>query len=419
MIFPDTDNGDDKVTIHRLCDQDTVIGLTWLAPVVWPPTGRERRKVRELQSLEKEIVGYVEMETPVGCQLGATTNKEHLGLTSGAVQLAQMQRSVVLIEPLSDDLFWLCTIEDGAVFPAGDLVGNKDLIAERLTEIQTDISGKQIPFYDKSGTFDIQGVQQLDFAELVEGSIPKPEIVCQPLQTRQLKAATLSMVAVVVLFCLTAGGWQILRYINTIDHEALTSQQVSEQIFEREKSALQQTIGQHVPALLATFADAIFDRPLRAGGWKTQIYEWQDDVISVTWYREHGSAHDISTHLETKQFEFNSRTDVLTETIPFTAPVRQTDDVIEKLLGTDTERMRLLDQLARLPGHWTLKSAERYAQQLPVTRSKLRGDGDRLNQLIASAVSLQNLPLHVSRIKVTLADLFDWEVEADYYAYAE
>ena len=100
---------------------------------------------------------------PAGTQLGATIDHDDIGLPSAAAWLAQAQHSAVLVERLPENLYWLCAIEDGAVFPAGDMVGGKDLIAARLDEIRTDIAGSGILMYDKTGSFGLIDAEPLDF----------------------------------------------------------------------------------------------------------------------------------------------------------------------------------------------------------------------------------------------------------------
>ncbi len=395
------------------------IGLTWLAPALRSPTGRERRKTRELLSLDMNVVGYTEMETPAGSQLGATPDKEDLGLNSGAAHLAQAQRSVVLIERLAANLYWLCTIEDGAVFPAGDLIGQKFFIEERLKEIRSDIAGKNIPLYDKFGEFEIEGALNLDFAELVDGVAPASDITCRPIQTRKLNKPVLGVAVGALLACSAVGAWQYIDHADEADRQRLLRQQAFQKTFDQERVALSQQLSQHAALLLATLSDTVYDRPLRAGGWRTHSYEWQDDVISVTWLREHGDVNDISAYLESRQFEFSHDAKIVTEIIPFAATLRSEDDEFEKRLDQKSERMQLLDQLAKLPGHWTLDPARPFGERYPVTRSRLIGGSSQLNEMIAAAISLKELPLHVSRVKVTLADSFSWELEGDYFAYAD
>ena len=136
------------MTVHSLDGRRLALGLKWLAPGAIPAGAGAGRKARELAGMKPPPVGFVQLETAGGTQLGATTDKEDIGLQSAAAWLAQAQLSAVLVERLTVDLYWLCAIEDGAVFPAGDMVGGKDLIAARLDEIRTDIAGSGIRIYD-------------------------------------------------------------------------------------------------------------------------------------------------------------------------------------------------------------------------------------------------------------------------------
>ncbi|MYD77864.1 MAG: hypothetical protein F4239_02825 [Gammaproteobacteria bacterium] len=72
-----------------------------------------------------------------------------------------------------------------------------------------------------------------------------------------------------------------------------------------------------------------------------------------------------------------------------------------------------------MPGKWSLMPAEVIEKNLPVVRSQLTGGSNQLSQMIAVAISLKDLPMYISRIKVTLKNSFNWELEAEYFAHAE
>ena len=407
------------MTIHQFCDQHMTIGLTWLAPVVWPSSASERRKIHALSSLDMEVVGYAEIETTSGLQLGATEEINDLGLPSAAAVLAKAQDSVVLIERLANDLYWLCTIEEGSVFPAGDLVGSKQMIEERLNEIRSDIAGKNISLYDKFGDFQIDEAQKFEFSELVDDITPSASLKCRPIQRRTLSKPVAGIVLVVLLACSAVGAWQFIDPINNEDEDNFQRQLAHRQALEKEKRALERTLQQNFSALLATFADVVFDRPLRAGGWRTHSYEWQNNVISVSWHREHGDIHSIASYLGASKFELSENAKSLIEKVPFDASVRNDSIDFETRLESYSSRLSLLDQFERMPGKWSLYPAEEIEKYLPVVRSQVTGGSNQLSQMVAAAISLRDLPLHISRIKVTLNDSFKWELEAEYFAHAE
>lgn len=395
------------------------IGLTWLAPVVWPSSGRERRKTHALSSLDMEVVGYTEIETTSGLQLGATEEIDDLGLASAAAVLAQAQDSVVLIERLANDLYWLCTIEEGSVFPAGDLVGNKQQIEERLNEIRSDIAGINIRLYDKFGDFHIDEAQKLEFSELIDDITPSASLKCRPIQRRGLSKPVAGIVLVALLACSAVGAWQYIDPINNEDEKNFQRQLAHQQALEKEKRALERILQQNSSALLATFADIVFDRPLWAGGWRTHSYEWQNNVISISWHREHGDIQSIASYLGASEFELSENANSLIEKVPFDASVRTDSQNFEYRLESYSSRLSLLDQFERMPGKWSLMPAEVIEKNLPVVRSQLTGGSNQLSQMITAAISLRDLPLHISRIKVTLKDSFKWELEAEYFAHAE
>ena len=404
------------MTIHRFCDKEMVIELTWLDPVQWPAAGRERRITRELMELKIGPAGYVELETPSGCQIGASSKPEDLGLESAAALLVQVQQSAVLIEHLENDRYWLCAIEDGAVFPAGDLVGSKDLIEARLKEISSDIAGTSIPIYEKSGTFEIENAMALNFADLIGDASSNSNIEIKPVQFSKLNKSYVAAIAALVVLSSLIGTWQFADHLLGQDTSKQTQELDAQQDFQREKHNIQESLKQNAAALLATFADKVYDRPFRAAGWQAQSYEWENDQISVIWHRQHGNIADITEHLNTQTIEFTERSDALTETIPFPASEHSDPENFEKRLGTQARRVQLLDELASLPGDWVLKPAQSIGKKYRTSRSHLSATSDRLNEIIAAAIGLQEQPVHVTRIKITLGNTFSWELEGEYFA---
>ncbi len=404
------------MTTHRFCNEEMAINITWLAPVLWSTPSRERRKIRELMSLPLNPVGYAELETSVGYQLGATPDHNDVGLISAGALLAQAQRSAVLVQQLDEDRFWLCTVEDGAVFPAGDLVGNREFIAERLREIRSDIAGKNIPLFDKSASFAIEDALPSDFDDLVNGVKPTSDISCKPITSKKVNKTGLIAISIGLITCLSIGTWQYFSYMEKAQAQHMQNQQATQNAHNQKRLALQRSLNQNSSALLATIADKIFDRPLRAAGWRVHSYEWQNDVILVTWHRNHGSISDIKKYLAEGEYQFFEDATSLVEKIEFPATVRAQADDVETRLANASDRLQLLDTLSALPGQWSLKPARPIGDDYPVTRAQLSGNSNQLHEMIATAVSLKDLPLKVSRITVRLGDSFQWELEGDYFA---
>lgn len=392
------------------------VGLTWLAPVVWSASGREHRKTREILSLKMDALGYAQIDTSAGYQLGATANQQDLGLESAAALLACAQQSIVLVEHLEDDQYWLCSIEDGAIFPAGDLIGSKDLIAERLREICSDIAGTGIRIYDKSDFFGIENAIRQDFVDLVKNVTPNSDISCRPIQKKQLNKPALGIAIGFVFVCTIVGTWYQLTAVDSSEERQNSQMQASQHEFDQERLAVQSSLSQNSPALLATFTDTIYNRPLRAGGWRTQSYEWQDGMVSVTWHRDHGNILNISKHLENRQFQVIEGAGYVTEKFDFPALAKTESVDIEILLGDSKDRMFLLDSLATISGDWSLNTGQIIGNQFRVARSQLHGSGNQLYQMISTALKLKNQPVHLTRFKVVLGDSFHWELEGHYYA---
>ena len=406
------------MTVHTLDGHRLALGLKWLAPGAIPAGAGAGRKARELAGMKPPPVGFVQLETAGGTQLGATTDKEDIGVQSAAAWLAQAQLSAVLVENLADNLYWLCAAEDGAVFPAGDMVGEKDLIAARLDEIRTDIAGSGIHIYDISGSFGLPDAEPLDFSDLAAGFDATADIICQPTRTRSLKKP-LAVLATVLL--IAAGGYGVRDlYLSYMDASLESGQDVQAQrrakSLNDEKKLLHQELEQNAPALLATLADTISGRPLRAAGWRATQYEWSGNQVTATWRREHGSMAGIAEHLRSAQYSLDEKTGQVVELFDFPAPQLTSTPPLEDRLGGLEERMTLIDLMAYLPGKWSLQPATNSGKHFPVRRSTFSGEGATLHAAVEIARVLRSLPIRIRTVTISLENPHVWNIEGNYYA---
>ncbi len=406
------------MTVHTLDGRRLALGLKWLAPGAIPVGAGAGRKARELAHMKPPPVGFVQLETAGGSQLGATIDPDDIGLPSAAAWLAQAQRSAVLVERLPENLYWLCAIEDGAVFPAGDIIGDKDLIAARLDEIRTDIAGTGILMYDKTGSFGLIDAEPLDFSDLAAGFEAAADILCQPTRTRSLKKP-LAVLATVLL--IAAGGYGARNlYLSYMDASLESDQDVQAQRQTRqlnnEKNLLHQELTQNAPALLATLADTISGRPLRAAGWRATQYEWSGNLVAATWRREHGSMAGIAEHLRSAQYSLNEKTGQVVEQFDFPAPQLTEASPLEDRLGGLQERMTLIDLMATLPGKWSLSPATSSGKHYTIKRSSFSGEAETLHAAIEVARLLRSLPIRINTVTISLENPHVSNIEGDYYA---
>ena len=406
------------MTVHSLDGRRLALGLKWLPPGAVPTGASAGRKARELAGMKPPPVGFVQLETTGGLQLGATTDQEDIGLKSAAAWLAQAQLSAVLVERLTENLYWLCATEDGAIFPAGDMVGGKDLIAARLDEIRTDIAGSGICMYDKTGSFGLIDAEPLDFSDLAAGFDADADILCQPTRSRNLKKP-LAILATVLLITASGYGARSL-YLSYMDASLESDQDVQAQRQTRrlndERKLLHQELEQNAPALLATLADTISGRPLRAAGWRATQYEWSGNQVTATWRREHGSMAGITEHLGSAQFSLDEKTGQVVEQFEFPAPLLSDAAPLEDRLGGLQERMTLIDLMANLPGKWSLQLAKAAGKHYPIRRSTFSGSGETLHTAVEIARVLRSLPIRIKTVTISLAKPHVWNIEGDYYA---
>ena len=405
------------MSAHLIAGKKLAAGLTWLIPGTLPATSSEARKARALQTIKPAPLGYAELETPSGTQTGATLDPTDIGLESAAAWLALAQSSAVLIEKLDSDQYWLCAVEDGAVFPAGDIIGNKDLIALRLDEIRLDIEGANIGLYEKTGLFALDDCERLDLSDLIADIEPQDDISCRLIRTRNLRKPLLTSITAVLI---AIGGYGVWNYYQKLTDNSSETDRIrlaarQAQSVETEKMLLTENLSQNASALLATLTDMVYSRPLRAAGWHTGSYEWSKDSVTATWQRAHGSIADISGHLKSRDYHLDEQSGTVIERFEFPAYEISELPPIEEYLGGQHQRHQLLDILARLPGKWTLSPPQSSGKGYLVQRSQLRGSSKRLQDVISVAHALSKLPVRITRLKFQLSNSYEWEMEGDYY----
>lgn len=395
---------------------DFALGLTWLAPGAVAPNSNRSNKFRELRSIKPTPCGFVEFNTPSGIQIGGVTEPEDIGTESAAARLAISQSSAVLIEQLSTDEYWLCAVEDGAVFPAGDIVGNKDLIENRLTEIKTDIAGTNIQLYDKEGHFNLSNAMPLGFLDLISEVPPDSVPICQPANRNfPIKKLTGTVAGILVIIGTYLTWTHLLNYERVDETEKLQIERQAKALDE-ERKLVREALMQNAPALLASFTDMIYERPLRAGGWRNHSYEWHNNKVTASWRREHGNLSLITAYLGNRNHEFNEATGHMIEQFEFPAPQLPENSSLESLLGNESERYGILDTLSDLPGKWTLGPNRSAGTLYKYKRATLNGAATKLTNVIFVARAFIGHPLRINRIKVSLDRQFNWEIQGDVYA---
>jgi len=77
------------MSVHKLSDHMTyALGLNWLPPGVLPSSASENRMVRELRHLKSTPLAFMNLESSIGLQLGATYDSNDVNFESAAAKLA-------------------------------------------------------------------------------------------------------------------------------------------------------------------------------------------------------------------------------------------------------------------------------------------------------------------------------------------
>ncbi len=397
--------------VYKIGNHNLVLGLSWLPPDAIPASARESRQNRYLTSLKPTPQGYVSISPSSGTQFGTTVDAQDIGLESAAAWLAQNHPSIVVVEKLDDENYWLCAIEDGAIFPAGDVIGQKDLITSRFEEVVTDIAGTDIRLCSNVEFATSPKLEHISFAKLIAGSSPTDDIRCVPIYVRNKRRPVIAALVVVALCIYPA--WQL--FLQSPEPVAEVDSG-SEQALQNEIDHFNELLNQNSSALLATFADAIHNRPLRAAGWQNTSYEWKNGVANAFWTRGHGDLASITEHLRERDFELIEKSGVVVERFEFPAVKRSETNLVDEISGGPKQRYQLIDMLAQMPGKWALGKAQEIGSQYRVNKSPLKGSSKRLATAILFAKKIRNQPFIVERIEVELGSSFAWEIEGQYYA---
>ena len=409
------------MSAHLLSDTHYALNLNWLPPGLVAAGARESKKIKELLALKSQPAGYAELTSRIGLQLGATHDADDIGLASAAALFAQSQPLAILVERIEPNLFWLCVTEEGSIFPAGDLVGNRDLISARLAEVIADFSGREVHIFDRhQDFFDEKESIARDFSELTSEILASEENQCRPIQARSYKKPLVALAACALLALVGYGTWSLLPLLGE-DQEALRAQRLEAQKaarLQQERQAVIDALTQNTPFLLASFGDLIVSRPLRLGGWRLRKYEWKDGQVIATWQREHGRIADLLEQLGHNQFEFDEKTGDVLERLELPTELDAQPAELEPQLGRTSERHLMFDRLAAMPGTWSMAPATVTGTEYPVRTSQIHGSSNRLSQLFQTAALLQRSPLTVSALTSELPPKLKWKLTATYYEFS-
>ncbi len=401
------------MSVHQIGNHKLAFGFSWQPPASIPQASSKARQLKYLKSIIPTPAGYVNIRNPLGTQIGTTIDPADIGVSSAAAWLAQSQPSIVLVEQLNEDLFWLCATEDGAIFPAGDLIGNKDLIGARLDEIQSDIKGTDIELYSTCRFSNISSVTCAKFADLVDQKLHPDGIDCHPIEFRNRKKPIIATASLAV----TALSMYIaIQHYTQRDQTEITEQASQMELQQAEIAQYTEKLNQNSGLLLTRLAEHIYARPLRAAGWKSVSYEWQDGIVTVVWKRAHGSIASIAGYLAPKDYALEESSGTVLEHFNLPVHISASAVPVDAMLDKHRNRHEIIDVLAQLPGIWSLGKQTKAGQFYAISASELNGTASRLHDAFTFAETISGMPLTVERIKVSLEDPFTWEIEGQYFA---
>jgi hypothetical protein len=124
--------------------KNLVLGLEWSKLAGDKPADAAKRTA-QARKCNLGVLWSVSVEDDEGLSskivhsLGLCHSKFKGPIYSGAAALAMAQSSVIGIEKLDDDLFWMIVTENGRVLPGYDSLGSEAEVKRKLTELALDI----------------------------------------------------------------------------------------------------------------------------------------------------------------------------------------------------------------------------------------------------------------------------------------
>ena len=388
------------------------VGLAWLPPSTPSLRGTPHKKKRALLAFKPPPVGYTEIDTRDGIQTtGMVYDQAQVGLVSAAAVIAKHLSTAVLIELLPDDKYWLCAVESGAVWPAGDMVGTKDQIQVRLDEVLQDMDISD-GIYDATNQYELENSERIGFEDL----IAEPEPYAATIQPLRKKSIIKPAMAAMALTALIGGGYISWPYLTPRTEEpiiAQITQKKTDQI-SRERSALAESLSVDPAVVLVQVVDVIYARPIRYAGWRQSSYEWTPEKMLAVWKREHGNYASIAAHLGDGNWTLNESTGEIIERLDHTLPASKSETSLEERLQK-SNRHNLLDSLARLEGAWTIDPSTTVGKYFQVNRSTITASRLRLSSALRAAPTLRLYPIRINSIRVSIEHPLELQIVGEYY----
>ena len=392
-------------------DREYAVGLAWLPPATPSLRGTPHKKKRALLATKPPPDGYTEIDTRDGIQTGMVYDQAQVGLVSAAAVIAKHLSTAVLIELLPDDKYWLCAVESGAVWPAGDMVGTKDQIQVRLDEVLQDMDISD-GIYDATNQYDLENSERIGFEDL----ITEPEETIPIILPLRKKSIIKPAMAAIALTALIGAGYISWPYLTPTPEEpilAQITQKKTDQI-SREHSTITESLAHDPAVVLVQVVDIIYGRPIRSAGWRQSSYEWTPEQMLAVWKREHGNYASIAAYLGDGNWTVDETTGEIIEILDYTLPASKSATSLEEILQK-SNRHNLLDSLARLEGAWTIAPSTTVGKYFQVNRSNLTASRLRLSSALRAAPTLRLYPIRINSIRVSIEHPLELQIVGEYY----
>lgn len=174
-----------------------VAGLEWLV-------ANESRLQKDIAAATSSVGSTTGLVMRVGgdARVGIG-NARDKGKPSAAAVLAQCHENVMLVQPLTDTLYWFVYVVRGLVFPRSDYIGTLSEVKERLKLVASKVStieeGMRTCAPGLNNHSEFEKFEQTDFARLISKADPSKSLKLKSLKPMVTRERALVLVAVLVV----------------------------------------------------------------------------------------------------------------------------------------------------------------------------------------------------------------------------
>lgn len=444
----------------RRGDKSYFIGLSWNRLYM------EKKVKAEVDGLVSSIrnpLGVLRLKSkgsPMENHVGFTDDALAMGTVSGAAVLANCMEQGLLVEKISEDMYWVVLISEHSVVAGTDVVLKEESVAEKVREVLGNLNSDSVPIYMSEASAAnlpmFENFVPLDFFGLIESTEQDPHK--KDVRIGKLKKAPVTTILGMVFLVGSVAG--LYWYLNApatpvVDPAAMSALAPPQQVVEpgltdemRQQARAEEAGWLYQQSLLSpNYVMAALNQrftrlPLSVGGWNLVSMKYDvaiPDAAQVTYRRTAmGSPYGLTSGLAL-DWTFASVAEEAVAQVEI--PVRAEEppaDVIGLLNSNEHRWLDFLDAVQRRGLNISVADAmetdrpkpiaglpesmaEATKRQLTVRQKNFAASGTGWLSATTFGRAVQPLSfIAVKTVEITVADsALNWTINGEVYEHAE